>query len=107
MPTQSKKAVPFPKQTPPSLLPVPLTPLIGREREVAEICALLHDPHVRLLTLVGMGGVGKTRLAIAVAQTQLEEFGDGVCFVPLAAISDHARVIPAIAEALGLQEIKG
>ena len=58
MPTQSKKAALFPKQTPPSLLPMPLTPLIGREREVAEICALLHDPHVRLLTLVGMGGVG-------------------------------------------------
>jgi predicted ATPase/DNA-binding CsgD family transcriptional regulator len=83
-------------------LPLSLTSLIGREREAAEVCSLLRRPAVRLLTLVGTGGVGKTRLGFAVAEALQEDFADGVCFVPLAPVSDSTRVLPAIAQALSL-----
>src|SRR5438128_8976472 len=85
-------------------LPVPSTPLIGREREVGECCELLRSVRVRLLTLTGAGGIGKTRLGVGIA-TQVEgEFRDGVFFVPLARLTDPKLVAGAIAQVLGVTE---
>jgi predicted ATPase/DNA-binding CsgD family transcriptional regulator len=88
-------------------LPPELTPLIGREREVVMLCDLLTHPEVRLLTLLGPGGVGKTRLGLHVALRMQQHFSDGVLFVPLAMIRDHVLLVPTIAQALRLQESRG
>jgi predicted ATPase/DNA-binding CsgD family transcriptional regulator len=90
---------------PSSLLPSPLTPLVGREQEMEAICALLSHPEVRELTLTGTGGVGKTRLALAIAARMQDVFPDGICFVSLAALHNADLVLPAIAQAEGLQSI--
>ena len=85
-------------------LPACLTQLIGREREIQAAYALLDRPEVRLLTMTGAGGIGKTKLASQVGATLLKEFAHGVCFVPLSAISDYNLVLPTIAHTLGLHE---
>src|SRR5262245_25207836 len=83
-------------------LPVPPTSFVGREREIAAVCALLQED-VRLLTLIGPGGVGKTRLAIRVARDLAPAFPAGVAFVGLAPLADPALLLPTIAQALGLR----
>ncbi len=88
-------------------LPVPLTPLIGREREVAALVDLLGQEGVRLVTLTGPGGTGKTRLAIRVTEVLQGEFADGVAFVGLAPISDPTLVLPTVAQALGVRAAAG
>src|SRR5690348_2103321 len=87
-------------------LPVPLTRLVGREREVAEVCTLLQDG-VRLLTLIGPGGVGKSRLAVEVASRCRLLFDSGVAFVPLAPVHEAAHVGPSIARGLGVVDSQG
>lgn len=85
-------------------LPVQLTPFLGRDQQVAAVKELLAHPDVRLLTLTGPGGAGKTRLSLRVAEDLVSQFSDGVWFVPLAAIADTALVVPAIARALAVRE---
>jgi len=88
-------------------LPRPLTRLIGREQDVTRVLELLGDPETRMLTLFGTGGVGKTRLALAVAERAKDRYPDGVAYVELAAVTEPSLVIPTIAEALGVEEGTG
>jgi len=88
-------------------LPAQPTALLGRESEVAATRALLEQGGARIVTLTGPGGTGKTRLGLQVGAELTEGFGDGVWFVPLAAIADPGLVIPAIAQPLGVREIPG
>ncbi len=92
------------RQAPKQTLPAQPTPLLGREQDVEAARQLLHRPEVRLLTLTGTAGVGKTRLAVQIATELIDDFADGVCFVPLAPISDPDPVVPTLAHTLGLKE---
>ena len=89
---------------PPHNLPAPATPFVGRYEQVNEVCALLLNENVRLLTLTGPGGVGKTRLALRVAEEVLPNFEDGAYFVALASLDDPGLVLTAIAQALDVKE---
>src|SRR5919202_4508779 len=88
----------------PTNLSAPTTPLIGREREVGAAGTRLRRPEVRLLTLTGPGGIGKTRLSLQVAAELLDVFGDGVWVVELAPVGDPALVASTIAHTLGVKE---
>jgi predicted ATPase/serine/threonine protein kinase/DNA-binding CsgD family transcriptional regulator len=85
-------------------VPTTFTPLVGRKRDVAAIEAMLMRPEVRLLTLLGTGGIGKTRLALQVATQIRAFFDDGVCFADLTSTSDPTLIPLIIAEALGIRQ---
>ena len=93
-----------PSQSPRTNLSLPPTPLIGRANELATAKQLLQQDGIRLLTLTGPGGTGKTRLSLQIAAERSEAFADGVWFVPLSAINDPALVTSAITQTLGLKE---
>ncbi|MCB0165537.1 MAG: hypothetical protein KDI79_15005 [Anaerolineae bacterium] len=86
----------------PVKLPVQTTPFVGREDELSRLATLLTDPTVKLITVLGPGGMGKTRLAIEAARAQAEAFTDGVYFVPLAPLDDPGFISSEIAEEIGL-----
>jgi predicted ATPase/DNA-binding SARP family transcriptional activator len=88
-------------------LPVELTPFVGREAVLAEIAERLGDPDCRLLTLVGPGGCGKTRLALKAAEAQLDRYPHGAFFVSLAPLQSVDSIVPAVAEALGFSFYEG
>ncbi len=90
-----------------SPLPAPLASFVGREAELAALAQRLEDPHCRLLTLTGPGGVGKSVLALEAARRQAPRFKDGAWLVPLAPVTSAELLGPAIAEALGLQAASG
>ena len=91
-------------ETPASNLPIGLTPLIGREDTVDDLCERILRDEVRLITLTGAPGIGKTRLAVEVASQLAEHFADGTFFVGLSTVADPDLVPAAIAQAVGVRE---
>lgn len=91
----------------PNTLPTRLPPLVGRDAEATALEQLLKEKAVRLVTLTGPGGIGKTRLGLEVASRLLPAFEEGVFFIPLESISDSALVTSEIAQSLGVSEVGG
>jgi predicted ATPase len=94
------------REEPTARLPVPATPFLGRESELADVLALLTEPGSRLVTLTGPGGTGKTRVALEAASRTAEVFSDGVYWVPLAPLRDDSLLAATFVQALGLGEAR-
>jgi Cdc6-like AAA superfamily ATPase len=92
------------QSAPGSAVPVPLTPLLGHDQETATLRRRLRRPDVRLITLTGPGGVGKTSLALRIAREAQDSFAAGVFFISLAPISDPTLIALTIAQTLSLPE---
>jgi len=88
----------------PGRLPVPSTPLVGRDDDIRSVCGRLRQPEVRLVTITGLGGVGKTRTALDVARRLEADFPDGIFFANLAAVHDGRLVLASIAQATGIHD---
>ena len=91
----------------PSTLPVPRTHFVGRDKERTAVRALLERPEVRIVSLTGFGGIGKTRLALQVAEDMAALFPAGVSFVPLESARDAEQMVAAICRTIGVREIGG
>ena len=100
-PSAAAAALPSPRG--PRPLPVDATSLVGREEAIEEVADLAGSPGVRLVTLTGLGGIGKTRLAVAVGERLVERFEAGTAFVPLAAVTQPELVLPGVARAVGAE----
>ena len=92
------------QSAPGSAVPVPLTPLLGRDQETATLRRRMRRPDGRLITLTGPGGAGKTSLALRIAHDAQDSFTAGVFFISLAPISDPTLIAPTIAQMLSLPE---
>jgi predicted ATPase len=88
-------------------LPRPATRLIGRDWDMALVLGLLTDPDVRMVTIVGPGGIGKSRLALAVAEGARERYPDGIVYIDLAPLTEPSLVLSTIAKSLGVEEQTG
>jgi predicted ATPase/serine/threonine protein kinase len=106
-PEATGKSASVPTEPRPIDLPVPRTKLVGREKEVASAKALLLRPDVRLVTITGPGGIGKTRLAVEVASGLAEDFPGGIHFIPLSALSDPGLIPSAIVQTLKTRDASG
>jgi predicted ATPase/serine/threonine protein kinase len=101
------ESAPLPTEPLRSNLPLPRAKLVGREKEVAGTKALLLRPDVRLVTITGPGGIGKTRLAVEVARGLAKDFPGGIHFIPLSALSDPALIPSAIVQTLKTRDASG
>ena len=108
-PAGTEKDFPWHRATKPtrSNLPATITSLIGRQQEIARVHEYLLNPDIRLVTLIGPPGIGKTRLSIEAARTVLPDFSDGVFFVALTPLEDSSLLAPTIVQALEYRETKG
>ncbi|HEX9286373.1 MAG TPA: tetratricopeptide repeat protein, partial [Thermoanaerobaculia bacterium] len=95
------------RETRPASLPMPRTRFVGREKERSALRALLERPDVRIVSLTGFGGIGKTRLALQVAEEMSVRFPGGVFFVPLESVRDADPMVAAISRTLGVRETAG
>jgi predicted ATPase/transcriptional regulator with XRE-family HTH domain len=107
MPTETAPWRAMPSPLPRGTVPVPITPLIGRERDLAAVHRVLLAAETHLLTIIGPPGVGKTRLAMQIASELREEFPDGVFFTALASLRDPSLVAGTLAQTLNIQEVVG
>jgi predicted ATPase len=102
---EAPEGPPRPSTIPP--LPRPATRLIGRDTDIRQVLDLLGDPNVRMVTIVGPGGMGKSRLALAVAEAARDRYPDGIVYIELASLTEPSLVLPTIAKSLDIEDHRG